>query len=63
MARAALKLVHVTKALAEKHYEDLASKPFFPGLVDDSAPHPFAPPPPPLAPQILLAAFLPQLPG
>ncbi|KDQ14482.1 hypothetical protein BOTBODRAFT_66081 [Botryobasidium botryosum FD-172 SS1] len=29
----ALKLVHSTKAHLEKHYADLSSKPFFPGLV------------------------------
>ena len=33
----ALKLVHVSKELAEKHYADLSSKPFFPALVDYSA--------------------------
>jgi nucleoside-diphosphate kinase len=31
---AALKLVQVEKAHAEKHYSDLSSKPFFGGLVD-----------------------------
>jgi len=30
----ALKLVHQTKELAEKHYEEHKGKPFFPGLVD-----------------------------
>lgn len=30
----ALKLVHVTKEHAEKHYSDLSSKPFFAGLVN-----------------------------
>ena len=30
----ALKLEQITKSFAEKHYEDLAGKPFFPGLVD-----------------------------
>ena len=29
-----LKLMNVERALAEKHYADLSSKPFFPGLVD-----------------------------
>lgn len=33
---AALKLVNVTHAHAEKHYEDLSSKPFFAGLVEYS---------------------------
>jgi nucleoside-diphosphate kinase len=31
---AALELKTVDRALAEKHYEDLSSKPFFAGLVD-----------------------------
>lgn len=31
---AALKLVNVERSFAEKHYADLASKPFFQGLVD-----------------------------
>lgn len=42
----ALKLVHVTRQLAEAHYADLSSKPFFAGLVDYSAlryPSPFRP--------------------
>jgi len=30
----ALKLVHITKEHAQKHYADLSSKPFFAGLVD-----------------------------
>lgn len=30
----ALKLVNVDRALAEEHYRDLSSKPFFPALVD-----------------------------
>ena len=30
----AMKLITVEKSFAEKHYEDLSSKPFFPGLVD-----------------------------
>ncbi|MCL7033225.1 hypothetical protein MKW94_011319, partial [Papaver nudicaule] len=29
-----LKLISVERAFAEKHYEDLSSKPFFSGLVD-----------------------------
>jgi nucleoside-diphosphate kinase len=29
-----LKLMNVERALAEKHYADLSSKPFFAGLVD-----------------------------
>lgn len=29
-----LKLMNVERAQAEKHYADLSSKPFFPGLVD-----------------------------
>jgi len=29
-----LKMVTPTKEMAEKHYEDLAKKPFFPGLVN-----------------------------
>ncbi|XP_072962916.1 nucleoside diphosphate kinase 1 [Typha angustifolia] len=29
-----MKLMSVEKSFAEKHYADLASKPFFPGLVD-----------------------------
>jgi nucleoside-diphosphate kinase len=29
-----LKLMNVERALAEKHYADLSSKPFFGGLVD-----------------------------
>ena len=29
-----MKLEQITKSFAEKHYEDLAGKPFFPGLVD-----------------------------
>lgn len=29
-----LKLMNVERSLAEKHYADLSSKPFFPGLVD-----------------------------
>jgi len=29
-----LKLVHITKEHAQKHYADLSSKPFFAGLVD-----------------------------
>ncbi len=35
--RAALKLQAVERAHAEKHYEDLSSKPFFAGLVEYSA--------------------------
>jgi nucleoside-diphosphate kinase len=30
----ALKLVQIERSFAEKHYEDLAGKPFFPGLVE-----------------------------
>jgi len=30
----AMKLITVEKSFAEKHYEDLSSKPFFPALVD-----------------------------
>lgn len=29
-----MKLITVEKSFAEKHYEDLSSKPFFPALVD-----------------------------
>ena len=35
--RAALKLVTVTRAHAEKHYEDLKDRPFFPPLCEYSA--------------------------
>ena len=31
---AALKMVQIERSFAEKHYEDLAGKPFFPGLVE-----------------------------
>jgi hypothetical protein len=37
LCRAALKLQAVERAHAEKHYEDLSSKPFFAGLVEYSA--------------------------
>ncbi len=30
----ALKMMNVPKELAEEHYVDLASKPFYPGLVN-----------------------------
>jgi nucleoside-diphosphate kinase len=47
---AAIKLVTPSKEHLQKHYEDLADKPFFPGLIACTSKHP----PPPKSTSLIL---------